>query len=55
LKREERTTAYTVSPCFEGDLKEKGLKLISARRVAPQRRFEGDLKEKGLKPFGKPF
>jgi len=36
--------------CFEGDLKEKGLKPSTAPRFAVRGGFEGDLKEKGLKP-----
>jgi len=35
--------------CFEGDLKEKGLKRVQPGDFKRRRRFEGDLKEKGLK------
>ncbi len=34
---------------FEGDLKEKGLKLFPSSVYFPSIGFEGDLKEKGLK------
>ena len=34
---------------FEGDLKEKGLKLLYYGHIWPPCCFEGDLKEKGLK------
>jgi len=37
---------------FEGDLKEKGLKLALIDRLGAADGFEGDLKEKGLKPAG---
>jgi len=36
-------------PCFEGDLKEKGLKHAVTFPTSFGQCFEGDLKEKGLK------